>query len=499
MNDKSHTLNLENFRDMLQIFPRLPGQKFEDPLLEEEIRSFIRDLGHTTEIKVLTELNVNHVHQPWRSFAVIINRCLSGKTTGLDSLPLSRAQIIWGMYHKKNVDYVYLLWEDMVALSEAEQMKLATKRSKKDFHISHASGSGAGVRPEVLDVPKYTSESKEESWTFSQGEDDDDDEEETDMNDENKETKSDNDGDNLTHPNLSTFKVDDQEEEEENADDEEVSSDQRVSTPPDYELIEEEENQEGDDNVMEGEQEEEEEEELYGDLNLNLERRDAEMTEAQTNQDAEDVHVTLTAEPLVVQQQSPSVSSNLVSKYINPSPDTVSVATVTPSSTTKITQPPIPIIQTLQQTPDSTTTTPNPTTTLPEIPNFASLFGFEQRVSALETKMSEFQDEAQAENEEFLSQVDSNIKAIISDQVKAQTSYAVAASLSEFELKKILIDKIKDNKSMKRLDVQKNLYNALIKTYNPDKDIFTLYGDVVTLKRGRDDQDKDEDPFAGLN
>nr|GFA59713.1 hypothetical protein [Tanacetum cinerariifolium] len=33
--------------------------------------------------------------------------------------------------------------------------------------------------------------------------------------------------------------------------------------------------------------------------------------------------------------------------------------------------------------------------------------------------------------------------------------------------------------------------------YNSDKDIITSYGDVVTLKRGRDDQDKDEDPSAG--
>nr|GFA42008.1 hypothetical protein [Tanacetum cinerariifolium] len=31
------------------------------------------------------------------------------------------------------------------------------------------------------------------------------------------------------------------------------------------------------------------------------------------------------------------------------------------------------------------------------------------------------------------------------------------------------------------------------------KDIFTSYGDVVTLKRGRDDQDKDKGPFAGSN
>ncbi|GKA73055.1 hypothetical protein Tco_0779271 [Tanacetum coccineum] len=37
----------------------------------------------------------------------IINRSLSGKTNGLDKLRLSRAQILWGMYHQKlnNKDY----------------------------------------------------------------------------------------------------------------------------------------------------------------------------------------------------------------------------------------------------------------------------------------------------------------------------------------------------------------------------------------------------------
>ncbi|GKA50012.1 hypothetical protein Tco_0743085 [Tanacetum coccineum] len=109
--------------DMLQICLRLRGQKFEDLPLKEEILSFIRDLGHTRKIKVLTDVNANYMHQPWRSFGAIINRCLSGKTTGLDSLCLSRAQIIWGMYHKKNVDYVYLLWEDLVYQVENKNSK----------------------------------------------------------------------------------------------------------------------------------------------------------------------------------------------------------------------------------------------------------------------------------------------------------------------------------------------------------------------------------------
>ncbi|GJX25939.1 reverse transcriptase domain-containing protein [Tanacetum coccineum] len=48
-----------------------------------------------------------------------------------------------------------------------------------------------------------------------------------------------------------------------------------------------------------------------------------------------------------------------------------------------------------------------------------------------------------------------------------------------------------------------NLYNTLfessIKSYNSDKDLFASYGDVVTLKRGRDDQYKDEEPSTGSN
>nr|GEY06911.1 hypothetical protein [Tanacetum cinerariifolium] len=45
-----------------------------------------------------------------------------------------------------------------------------------------------------------------------------------------------------------------------------------------------------------------------------------------------------------------------------------------------------------------------------------------------------------------------------------------------------------------KLDNQKNLYNTLVESYNSNKDIITSNGDVVILKRGRDDQDKDEDP-----
>ncbi|GJS84274.1 hypothetical protein Tco_0750815 [Tanacetum coccineum] len=125
LNGKSHTVNVENFTDMLKICPKLPSQKFEEPLLEEDILSFIRDLRHTCEIKFLSDVNVNQMHQPWRSFAAIINKCLSGKTTALKSLRLSRAQILWCMYHNKKVNYVYLFWEDLM-------FQVKNKNSKKN-------------------------------------------------------------------------------------------------------------------------------------------------------------------------------------------------------------------------------------------------------------------------------------------------------------------------------------------------------------------------------
>nr|GEX91157.1 retrovirus-related Pol polyprotein from transposon TNT 1-94 [Tanacetum cinerariifolium] len=42
-------------------------------------------------IRNLTDVNINKLYQPWRSFAAIINKCLTGKSSGYDSLRLSQA------------------------------------------------------------------------------------------------------------------------------------------------------------------------------------------------------------------------------------------------------------------------------------------------------------------------------------------------------------------------------------------------------------------------
>nr|GEW33703.1 hypothetical protein [Tanacetum cinerariifolium] len=600
MNNKKRIVNLKYFREMLHICPRIPNQIFNEVPFEEEILAFLRYLGHSGEI---IDVNINKLHQPWRSFAAVTNKCPSGKSTGYDNLRLSQAQILWGMYHKKNMDFSYLLWKDFVyrvehkdakksneiyyprltkviinffmtkdpsilrrnkpveltnedirnstaykeyyaiasgapppktkacvrktqnssdttmppltatgirlltsakekqpaksskvkglsvlsevALTEAEQMKLATKRSLQQTHISQASGSGVnegtGIIPGVADVPPYESD-EEISWKSSdedddddvddQSDDDDDDQEDEDeqddddQDDNNDDQDSDNDGDDFVHPKLTTH--------DEEAKDEE-SFDPIVQTLSHVENSDDEGNDDASHGMNvggdEGPDAKDDDDDMYGDLNINLEGRDVQMTDVHTTQVLEDTHVTLTLVNPDGQHQSSSVSSQFVMSMLNPSPDTC--------------------IDSLFKS------------THRDLPKFGSLFGFDHHLKTLEANFSEFmqtnqfakavssipsivdryidhrmnkviiKEKVKEQVKVQVSNILPKIEMIVNEQLKAKvltrvsnsskTSYVVADDLFELELKKILIEKI----------------------------------DTVMLKRHRDDEDKDEEPSAG--
>nr|GEY68101.1 hypothetical protein [Tanacetum cinerariifolium] len=116
MDTRKHIVYLESFREMLHISPRVSGQSFAELPFEEEILEFL-------------DVNVNKLYQPWRSFAAVINKCLTGKSIGFDSLRLSQAQILWWLHHNRNVDYAFLIWEDLVYQVEHKNQK---KRNEMD-------------------------------------------------------------------------------------------------------------------------------------------------------------------------------------------------------------------------------------------------------------------------------------------------------------------------------------------------------------------------------
>nr|GEW92687.1 uncharacterized mitochondrial protein AtMg00810-like [Tanacetum cinerariifolium] len=113
----------------IQFCPRLPNQYIIEPPSEEEMVPFIKELGYTGKCDMLSEIHTDHMHQPWRIFAAVINRCIFRKSKGLDRLKPSRAQILWGMFYQNNVDYVALLWEDFMFQVDNREMSSSRKEN----------------------------------------------------------------------------------------------------------------------------------------------------------------------------------------------------------------------------------------------------------------------------------------------------------------------------------------------------------------------------------
>ncbi|GKD95103.1 hypothetical protein Tco_1374940 [Tanacetum coccineum] len=120
---KRFKLTLEVFREIFKIYPRVQGQDFDALSSDEEIMSFLRDLAHTREIHSLNDVVVDQMHQPWRTFAALINDSLSGKTTCLDKLRSPE--------HKSfEVCTIRRMWTMLNYFGKTSSTRLTTKPTK---------------------------------------------------------------------------------------------------------------------------------------------------------------------------------------------------------------------------------------------------------------------------------------------------------------------------------------------------------------------------------
>nr|GFB51223.1 hypothetical protein [Tanacetum cinerariifolium] len=234
-------------------------------------------------------------------------------------------------------------------------------------------------------------------------------------------------------------------DEEETRQEEEESFDLIPRTP---EGSEDERNDEEDQNLRLSKeariQEEEEADELYCDVDINQGRG---------------------VKSIFTTASSPTVTLQTPTPIMTPS----TIATITKSGDA-------PILPTIIRS-----------TILENLPTFNSVFRFDERLRSLETTFSEYRQtnpfvdavSVIPENDEFLRNIDENMKKIIKGQLKSKvkeqvsrvlprieesvnatleaevitrsshssrTSYAIAADLSEMELKMILIEKMEGNK-----------------------------------------------------
>ncbi|GJS12548.1 copia protein [Tanacetum coccineum] len=103
LDKKKCRIDTKVFREILHICLILPNQDFVEPPSEQEMVPFIKELGYTGKCDMLSAIHTDQMHQPWRTFAAVINRCISGKTTDFmfqaDNRDISPA-------HKEHMPYL---------------------------------------------------------------------------------------------------------------------------------------------------------------------------------------------------------------------------------------------------------------------------------------------------------------------------------------------------------------------------------------------------------
>ncbi|GJU32420.1 hypothetical protein Tco_1176009 [Tanacetum coccineum] len=480
MDKKQCIIDVEVFRDILQICLRLLNQEFDATPSDEEIVTFIKELRHKSDIKSITDVVVDQLHQPWRIFASIINKCLSGKITSLDNIRLSRAQILWG------------------GSSEGADLESEVLDEPKGKSID--TSERTSLKPRVPDMSKVdSSESKYESWGDS---DDDNDNDDQQSDDERIESNDDD-------KTIDINKTDDEEE------------DEFVHTPDDYvptddENVDDEEfehiNKEMYSDVIVELKDSEHEGEGKDDEEINDVEHENVSQEVAGDQVKGDAQPTVAAAPTTqktkVTLQSSSISSDHVTKFLNfdiPSGETeiismmdikvqhedpsiqtsplltVLVTLIPKTSSAPVTTipPPIPpfITLTQQSTPIPTPITTEATTSTTTTNDSTTLTAIHQRLSNVEMKSRHLE----------LPEV----PIIVKEYLKTSLDDALHKALQRHTAKLV-----NEHSVLANVTDHKALYHALIELILKDEDAIDK-GVADKLKKRKPDDDRDEGPPAG--
>ncbi|GJR32076.1 hypothetical protein Tco_1108308 [Tanacetum coccineum] len=440
---KKFDLNLEIFKDIFHICPKVHGQIFDEPPIDDVIVSLFIELDHTGDIKSITDVVVDQMHQPWRTFATIINRSLFGKTIGLDKLFLSRAQILWGMYYKKNVDYVELLWEYFTYQIDnkgyKKQEKIPEMRETKAYktYLGYATGVTPLKKARKFVDPNLRSIKMIETKFTDKAEGDEDEE--------------------MDYTTSQLY------------DDVDIRLNELVDS--DKGFVQEE----GTDATMTNVQQGNENPEIV--------------------QVIEDAHVTLSTVP-----QKTEVLYSLPSSHNHYHPSLLqqNQSNSSPQNNyTEATNASITLLDfaSVFQLNNIVTTLEKEIAELKKDPMYTQVTALVD--DHLDARLGVTRDE-------FMSFLSTSLTSRITEQVQnqlpqilreessqPQSLYEAAATLTKFKLKKILIDKIDKSESYLAAPEHRKCYEGLKKSYDLDKTILSTYGKVYSLKRSRKDNDKD--------
>nr|GEU57239.1 hypothetical protein [Tanacetum cinerariifolium] len=549
MDSKKNIVDLEAFRDMLDISPRkkpsIPRRNkvnwhnVRDDMLFSTIKVVSRhqntqQYGLILPIKLTTE-DIRNTKAYKEYYACATREAApKPKASARRKRSDSDTSITPPTATPTPITNVVAVLRLLLLLKENNQLE------QKVHMTPQSTDEGTGSKPGVQDIPSDDSE-EEISWNSSNDEDvnaqdKDINDDEGDQNDESDDGKEDDDDD-----------QDDTERDDDDDDNDNKEEIAKIDEPEDTESGEGDVEETKSDEESAKEETREKEEESFDPISRTS--KDSEDDDKgkedqglrgrglQVSQDIEDSHVTLTLVYPDGQQESSSVSS-FVTSMLNPISD-AGVESIFTTASSSVAPLPTPIPTMTPSIIISITTASHPLIPPTPIPSVSNILGIVHQYMnqqmheavrvAVQIQTDRLYDSYQRENDEFLKTIDDNMKRIIKEQVKSQvkdqvlrilprikqsvnaqlesevltrsshssrTSYAVATDLTEMELKKILIDKMEGNKSIQRSDEQQNLYKALVDTYEADKTILETYGDTAILKRRCEDDDDQEGPFA---
>ncbi|GJV77720.1 hypothetical protein Tco_1509304 [Tanacetum coccineum] len=126
--------------DALDITPTNDGNPFVALPSSDTIIKYVNTLGYPSTLKNVSAMSVNALYQPWRAILSMINMCLTGKTAGYDRPKHPVLQILWGIIHRSNIDYVERIWDEFVQsiqtfLTDRKNLTTASRGKKKTAHL----------------------------------------------------------------------------------------------------------------------------------------------------------------------------------------------------------------------------------------------------------------------------------------------------------------------------------------------------------------------------
>ncbi|GJX17507.1 retrovirus-related pol polyprotein from transposon TNT 1-94 [Tanacetum coccineum] len=112
LDEKLFNLTKDTIEDALQITPVDTNNAFSSPLTVDALIKFVNDLGYLRVVKTLSDVVTNDMFQPWRSLTIVINLCLTIKTSGFERPRALVLQILWGIVNRAHIDYAERVWEE---------------------------------------------------------------------------------------------------------------------------------------------------------------------------------------------------------------------------------------------------------------------------------------------------------------------------------------------------------------------------------------------------